>query len=545
MTEEKDIAVADLGSNSARLVLMSVYPDQSFKLADEIRESLRLAEHLDEDGNLSPEIMDRATETGRVFARFCRARNVKEIVATATSAVREAKNGKDLVRRLFEETGVEYAILSGEEEAYFGYLGVVNSLSLTDGLIVDIGGGSAEIVRIANRQAVELTSLPLGAITLTQKFLSPDALSTGELEKLEEYIARAFRSVPWLESVYEPSSRSAKGGSAGKAPRRLKESKNGKKLRSLGSSPTLVGLGGTIRNVGKIYKRKVHYPLDLLHGLSVPLEAVEEIYNELRGMTLSQRKEVPGLSQSRADIFVGGMATLLGLARAVEAQELIVSGRGLRDGLFYHQLLAGEKEGPLVDDPAVYATRNQMRYYQAHEAHCQRVAQLALSLFDQLQPLHGLGFEERRLLNIGGLLHDVGIAVNYYNHGEHGLYLLTRTGIDGLTHRELVMVGYAVAAHSESGSPLKRWPDYRSLLQPGDEDAIAKMGALLRVAEALDRSESGSIQSLACQILPDGAGARLIPTAFANGSFELREAQAALPELEKAFGKRLTLAVGS
>jgi exopolyphosphatase/guanosine-5'-triphosphate,3'-diphosphate pyrophosphatase len=507
---------------------------------EEIRESLRLAEHLDENGNLTPEIIERTLEISRVFARFCKARNVKDIVATATSAMREAKNGPLLAERLFDETGIRFKILSGEEEAYFGYQGVINSLSINDATILDIGGGSAEIVKVVNRLAEDLVSLPLGAITLTRQFLSPDDIESSALSKLESHLTAIFEGLPWLSAP--PSRPNPIDKKAYRS--RSKNSRSGKEnnARKEAADSVLVGMGGTIRNIGKIYKRKIDYPLDLLHGLSVPMEEVEDIYKMLQGMTLAQRKDIPGLSQQRADIMVAGMSAATMLGRVAGAKELVISGRGLRDGLFLHHLLEGKGSGPLVDDPAIYSTRNLMRYYDVHEVHSHHIAQLALSLFDQLHPLHNLGFEHRRLLNIAALLHDVGIAVNYYNHGEHGLYLLTRTGIDGVTHRELVIIAYAVAAHANGGSPLKRWPEYKSLLEPRDETAIPILGAILRLAESLDRSESGSIQSLACQILPNG-DTKIMPTVFTNGEFEIREAQNALPDVEKAFGSRFTLGV--
>jgi exopolyphosphatase/guanosine-5'-triphosphate,3'-diphosphate pyrophosphatase len=182
------------------------------------------------------------------------------------------------------------------------------------------------------------------------------------------------------------------------------------------------------------------------------------------------------------------------------------------------------------------ATRNLMRYYQVPELHTQHVAELTLSLYDQLAELHGMSAAERRLLHIAALLHDVGVAVNYYNHGSHALYLLTRTGIDGLSHRELVMVSYLVAAHSASGSPFKRWPDYRFFLNAQDEEIVGKLGVILRLAEALDRTESGQIRSIQCRFNASQREVYFIPDALASGDFEIRKAAAVLPDFEKAFG---------
>lgn len=546
MLEER-VAVADFGSNSTRLMLMNVYPDGSFKLVDEIREPLRLAEHLDANGFFTPEIVQRTLETCRVFAEFCRAQQATRVIAVATSAMREAKNGRELTRRIFEETGLLFRILSGEEEAYYGYLGVINTLDIPNGLIVDIGGGSAEIVKVSRREAVEKTSLPIGAITLTRSFLDADSIGGDQVRRLEKHLIQNFAAVPWIQASLDPQLIRSKDSSDRKGSKNRSKGSSDKNesARAGGgdlepfprtTSPLLVGLGGTVRNIAKIYKRRANYPLDLLHGISVPITAVYDIYNDLRVMTLAQRKEVIGLSPARADIIVAGVAVICMLARAMGASELLVSGRGLRDGLFFDHLLGGGKGAPLVDDPAMYAARNLMRYYQVPEIHTQHVAALTLSLFDQLAELHGLSSAERRLLHIAALLHDVGIAVNYYNHSAHGLYLLTRAGIDGLSHRELVMVAYIVAAHSASGSPFKRWPDYRTLLNEQDEEAVGKLGVLLRLAEALDRTENGHIRAVKCRFDRVLGEWILVPDMVADGDFEVRKAAAVLPDFEKAFG---------
>jgi exopolyphosphatase / guanosine-5'-triphosphate,3'-diphosphate pyrophosphatase len=514
------IAIIDVGTNTARLVLMNVFPDGSFKLADELRETLRLGEFL-VDGKLTPEGVERVVGTARVFSRFCKASQVRRTVAVATSAMRDAANGREVVERIRTETGLEFQIITGEQEAFYDYMGATNTLGLSDFILLDVGGGSAEVVRVSRNRPAHMTSLPFGAIALTRQFLDRDKITKEQARRLDKHLLKAYAELDWL--------RSEEGVGKGNA---------------IAAAETLVGIGGTARNIGKMYKRRTDYPLDLLHGLSIPTDALHEIYLETRSLSLAQRKAIPGLSAARADIIVGGMAAVACLAKTTDAKQLVVSGRGVRDGIFFSQILDKGQGETVAQDTAFYSTVNLMRYYDVREAHAQHVATLALSLFDQLAPLHGMGASERRLLNIAALLHDVGIVVNYYNHGEHGFYLLTHTGIDGLTHRELIMVAYAVASHSGSGYQLKRFADYRKLLEPGDAEIITKLGGLLRLCESLDRSESGNIQSIRCVPLPEGNAVTLDPTARPDGIFELRHTQGALPEVEKALGFRLRLREG-
>jgi exopolyphosphatase/guanosine-5'-triphosphate,3'-diphosphate pyrophosphatase len=528
------VGVADFGSNSTRLVLLNVHPDGSYKLMDELREPLRLSEHLDDEGRLTSGIIERTVETARVFMQFSASQNVSRMICVATSALREAKNGREVLNRVQDESGMHLDILSGEQEAFYGYIGVVKTLNVPNGFLIDVGGGSAEVVRLTDRTAAEMTSLPLGAITLTDHFLDRDKSASDPLRRLEKYLAETYESIPWI------GARSRENGSKSKpSGKKNKPGKEGATEKDSGG--VLVGLGGTARTIGKIYKRKIETPLDLLHGLSIPIAELQAIYDDLKGKSLAQRVEIPGLSPARADIIVGGVAAICGLAQAIGASELVVSGRGLRDGLFFSHLLPDAHQNASVEDPALLATNNLMRYYDVGESHSRHIASLALALFDRLAPLHGFGLPERRLLKIAALLHDVGIAVNYYNHGAHGFYLLTHTGIDGLTHRELVIVAFLVAFHANESSPLKRWPDHRMLLDSSDEETVNKLGILLKVCESLDRSESGNVREIACDIKWDGTEITLKPTLIGNGEFELRDVQHFLPDFERAFAVRVHL----
>ncbi len=529
------VAVIDIGSNSARLALLEVYPDRAFKLVDELRETLRLGEQLDADGNLTPEAIERTLEISRVLARFCTAHRVTHVIGVATSALRRASNGPEIVDRIRAETGLRVNIISGDEEAYYDYVAAVNSSAVEDYVAVDIGGGSVQIVRAQERAAAHKTSLPLGSITLTTAFLNRDKPANKQLRALEKHIARNLRPLDWLNGHGASTAKTKNGDPKGRGRARYA------RARARNGKPVLIGIGGTVRNIAKIFRRQTGYPMDLLHGMILPIDAVEDIYAMLRKLSLEERRKVPGLSTKRADIIVAGAAVVCGLARTIGADSLVISGRGLREGLFYNHVLGGGLVEPRVPDPALFSTTNLMRFYNVDEPHANHVADLSLSLFDQLAPLHGLGAFERRLLRIAALLHDVGVAVNYYNHDEHGFYLLTRTGIDGLTHRELLIVACLVAMHNGNVGPLKRWPEYRSLLRKGDMEAVANLGAILQLSEALDRSESGLVEAVRCAVSPDDRTVALHLSADPDAVCELRETHAMLTDIADTLGVHFNL----
>src|SRR5262249_30475280 len=225
--------IIDLGSNTTRLVVVGYTPHHSFKLLDEVRERVRLAEGIGDDGNLRPAPMARGVEAMKLFHSFCKSTGVTRIVPVATSAVRDATNQAEFLARVARESGLRLRVLSAEEEAYYGYLGAANALNLGDAFLIDIGGGSAEVTAIRGRGFVRSFSRPAGALRFTERYVRSDPISTRDFKALEEAAAENFASVEWL---YETSGTS------------------------------LAGIGGTIRTLAEIDQKARGYPFDHVHG---------------------------------------------------------------------------------------------------------------------------------------------------------------------------------------------------------------------------------------------------------------------------------------
>lgn len=502
---EEKIGIIDLGSNSVRLILMRIYPNGSFKLIDEIKESVRLSQGMDQDGNLRTETIKRTIETIRFFTKLCNTNGIEKIIAVATAAVRQATNQQEFLVQLYRETGVNFQVLTGEEEAYYVYQGVVNSLETKDGIIVDIGGGSTEVIKIKDRQLVHSVSLPFGAVSLTEKFLARDKINQNQLEKLQCFLRKSFSQIPWL---------------AGE------------------KNVHLIGIGGTIRNLAKIDRRKRNYPLEITHNYRLAPQSLSAIYEEVRMMNLEQRKKVPGLSKDRADIIVAGFAIVNALSLYVKAKEIVISGNGLREGIFYNYLLT-KKNTIMVDDVLAHSLENFMRFYDIREHHAIHVSKLVLTLFDQLEEVHALGPEERKILWVSSLIHDCGIAINYYNHSRHTFYLLTNSRLNGLSHRELVMCAFICVLHSQEDLKKRCLARYELLLSEKDYGVIYKLGVLLRICTSLDRSTTGTVKDVHCLIGDSQIEIKTI--ANNNADLEIHEASRSADYFKKVYGKKLII----
>jgi len=456
-TSSQRIAVIDLGSNTARLVVMHTIPGYAYRLEDEIREVVRLRQGLTRHG-LSDEAIARALFTLRLFKRFCDGAGVETILATATSAVRDAANGPLFVERVRREVGLSLRVLDGETEAYFGTLGALNEVPLTEGIVVDIGGGSAQVSRVRNRRFERGAALPLGSLALTERFIQNDPPKKGELKAVQAEITRQLDTLKWLKADGRP----------------------------------LVGLGGTIRNLAKMEAVRQNYPLYTLHGFSLSRASVDESIAEMAKRPLAERQKIRGLKPDRADIILAGALVVQALMERLAVDALTVSVNGLREGLFLEQFWR-HLTYPVIADIRRFSVLNMARLYNYQKPHANHVRYLAERIFDQLAPLHGYGPPERALLDAAAYLHDLGTIISYRNHHRHTQTLIVNSGLPGFSPREIALIALLCRFHRK-GKPEPL--EFGMLLEEGDTRRLLCLSAILRLAEFLERGRNATVDDV-------------------------------------------------
>ncbi len=504
LSETKRLAIIDIGSNTGRLVALSYRSGYSYRLLDELRAVLRLSEGMGKTKIIRAEAFERGINALQTFRAYCAAAKITEIHATATSAVRDAVNGLSFVTAAKERAELDLRILSGEEEAYYGSLAVANSFALQDALVLDIGGGSAQLSRLSKRQFSRGKSWPVGAVRMTEAFLTSDPVKKKELKALQKHLRKTLAA----------------------------------EVIDLADNLPLIAMGGTVRNLADIQQKREGYPLDLLHGYVLRKEALVEIVEDLLSKTVAERRNIPGLNIDRADIIAAGAVVLQEVLELWGATNLTISGQGLREGLFYPYLLA-EQAIPLVDNVREFSINNLARQYYDFAAHNEHVRKLALELFDQLKTLHGYGAFERNLLAAAAIVHDIGMAVNYFDHHKHGFYLAMSTTLPGYSHREQTLIALLIRYHR------KGKPDalqLGSLLETGDMERVGKLAALLRLAEYLERSKAQRVDSLRCHL---GEGyVQIEVVASGDARVEVQEAMARSDLLANVYGVKVEIILG-
>jgi len=501
VTPPRRIAIIDLGSNTARLIVMSAIAGYAYRLEDEIREVVRLRQGMTNHG-LGEEAMARAIFTLRLFKRFCDSLQVDIILPTATAAVREAPNGPTFVDRVTREIGLSLQVLDGAKEAFYGTIGVLNEIPLDHGTVVDIGGGSAQVSEVRERQFYRGQSLPLGALALTENFVRSDPVSQADFEAVQAEIEQHLANVDWLKKKSGP----------------------------------LVGLGGTIRNLARVEAARQAYPLNPLHGFRLNRASVEKSVELFRELSLTDRQKIPGLRSDRADIILPGAMVIRAIMTRLKAEQLTVSTNGLREGLFFEQFWQ-HLHYPVVADVRRFGILNMARTYQYQKNHANHVRYLAGRLFDQLTPLHGYGPTERELLDAAALLHDLGTIISYRSHHKHSQTLIANSGLPGYSPREIALIAL-LARYHRVGKPSTS--EYKLLFHDEDDTLLTRLAAILRLAEFLERGRNATIDDIIA--VWDEQNLRLTLIADEFPAVELWEAERNAVELmEAAFDRRVLL----
>ena len=476
MKPDERLAVIDLGSNSFRLVVFQA-GEGCWRRTDEIYEPVRIGQGLMASGRLGDEPIERALATLDVFAHFCRAAGLAgdSIDAVATSAVRDAENAASFLERAEARLGAPIRVLSREQEARYGYLAAANSTTLTDGCVLDLGGGSMQLVRVAGREEVQSGSWRLGTVRMSERFLPPNGpAKRRQLQELCEHIAGELAEADWLA-----------GG--GDGARRL------------------VGIGGTVRNLAAAAQRAAGLPSNGVQGMQITRDALDELVERLAALPAAERASVPGIKPARADLILAGAVVVRGAMKAGGFKRLEATEAGLREGVFFERLLAGRPRA-LFDDVRRTSVLNMAAQYRVDMQHTEHVAALALGMFDELAALglHEGDPRERELLWAACMLHDIGMSIDYDDHHKHSRYLILNGSLPGFEPVETAIIAQAARYHRK-GMPTPG--PMAALFGEGDVERLDRCAALLRLAEDLERSRDQLVRST--DLALDGEDVRL------------------------------------
>lgn len=466
---KKRIAAIDLGTNSFHAVLVDIYPDGSFRTVNKLKEMVILAEKGLED-KLSREAMDRGLEALKRIKFLCDSHKVENILAFATSAIREAKNGGDFIKEVGENVGIRVRAISGKMEAEMIGLAIRHSIVLEDEMVLmaDIGGGSVEFIIGNQKEFIYYNSLKLGVARMAAAFVDSDPIEEKDVKKLQKHFAKELAEV-------------------------LKLAKKHKVKTIIGSSGTMENIGEMVANRNSITAKRS------LNELEFSAADFKDLYKDFIKLNKKDRLKEKGLEEKRVDIINPGMVLLKFLVDKFKIENIKISEGALREGMILNYI-NNQKEQLNLDlvasfeDPRRRSIYELLRKCNWPEKHSRHVSNFALQLFDEFKEELKLKESDRELLEYASLMHDIGYYISYRKHHKHALYLIRYSDLLGFKEDEINIMANVARYHRKS-TPAKRHEHYKQLNKK-TRKRVKKLSAILRVADGLDRSHYQNVEKL-------------------------------------------------
>ena len=505
------IAAIDIGTNSVHMIVVRVRPDLSFEVIDREKVMVRLGAGGLDGKALTTEAMSAALQALSKFKRLAESHRVDEILAAATSATREARNGGEFLARIERETGVRPRVITGAEEARLIHQAAVYGVDVGSAraVVIDVGGGSVEIT-LGNATAIQAArSFKIGVIRLTERFVQSDPLSGRDERKLSKHI---------LSEI----------------------GRHCDQITSIGFD-RVIGTSGTILSLGAVAATAARgAPPAELRNLRVSAKQIRKLRKEVVALDPEQRLAVPGLDPRRADLVVAGAVLLDTILRRLGAEELTLCDLALREGLVLEYIRRNRRQIAQVDKIPDVRRRSALELAERcnyYAEHAQQVVRLALALFDQSRAVHGLTDREREWLEYAALLHDIGGLISYARHHLHSYYLIKNGDLRGFQPDEIEVIAL-VARYHRRGTPKRSHEEYAEL-SSALRRTVRTLASILRVAESLDRSHAQSISGL--ELRDRGEDVLLEVHTGSDAELEVWATNRHLQPFEKLLGKPVRL----
>lgn len=461
------IAAIDLGTNSFHAVIVDVFPDGSFQTVDKLKEMVLLAEK-GFGKNLSPAAMDRAIEALKKIETLSSHQKVEQVLAYATSAIREAENGGELIQRAIDEVGIKINAIPGRMEAELIGLAVRHGIQLPEkpALMVDVGGGSVEFIIGDKNQFYFLTSKKIGVARMTASFVDSDPISAKEIKRLEKFYEEQLRDVAQAFATHRAG--------------------------------IMIGSSGTMENIGlMIAKREGKLQNLSVNELEFTSKQFFSLYDELIGMSRKERSKLSELDDKRIDLIAPGLVLVRFLLKKFSINKVKISSQALREGIILRYIdkeMEDLKGLATYDEPRLRSVMELVNKYEWHEDHSAHVAKLAMILFDEFRERLDLTDVDRELLKYSAFMHDIGYFISNRKHHKHALYIIRHSELLGFKEVEVEIMANISRYHRRS-TPKMRHNYFKKLPKPIRE-RIKKLASILRVADGLDRSHYQNVRDI-------------------------------------------------
>ncbi|ATD54743.1 Ppx/GppA phosphatase family protein [Clostridium chauvoei] len=496
------VGVIDIGPSSVRLMLTEVEEGGYFKIIDELKTSIRLCDDLVNGCAICSKNVNSILSTLRSYKSLCTVSGATKIFAVATESFRTASNKDLLISTIKEELDIDVNVLSCEDEIYLNYLGVTRSIYVENSLMVEVAGTATHIAWIQNNNIIKSATLPFGSVNLSSKYNLKDRVLPNDIDNALKFISDSLNEISWLKDA---------------------------------NFDSIIGVAEIVRNLGKIDRVKKRYPFEIPHNYELTDIDVHDIFNIVKSKDFKQRQKIEGLDFEISDIVVGGISIFYSIVKGANSSKVVISGRGLREGVMYDYL---KENFSITPDILDYSINGILDTLNINKCHAKHVFAITTKLFEELKPLHHLSDKFHHVVKTAAMLHDCGISINYYDHHKHSFYVILHSYINGLTHKELLMSAAIAASHRFNRYKLPL-PPFASIINQLDLKSISQIGVLLKIAEGLDRSLVGAIKDINVEFDLDTV--KLTVFSDIDVDLEIRQALRASDKFKEVYNKDLII----
>ena len=498
------VAVINLGTTKIDLILANVLPEGNFVVFDEMSETVKIGQDMEQDGFIKSTRIAEAITVLKMFKVMCDVNKVNNIIAVAVHSVKEIKNQRSFFEEIYNTCGFKFRVLTEDEELTALYTGIINTLDIPKGVIINVKGSCTNLVHYNRRNILNKITIPMGSYTLSQLFEKasedPETICT----RMVDLFRQELKGQTWIKDIDEEFA--------------------------------FIGAGSAFCNVGKLSRKMKKYPLDLAHNYPMTKGDFDAVYDLIKTLDLDKTKKIKGIPSDRADMLASSICIIKACLEAMKVENFVISEKDIKEGLVLNYAVPITNEKP-ISDLLGYSLETINSFYDKPEDNAKQVGDLALILFRQLKVLHKLSRSYLKVLRIASMMFNCGQRIKFYSHEKNSFPIIINSEIFGASQREIVLAAFVCSCQDSNEFSLAEWIKYKDILLEEDLAAVKKLAIIVRIAEALDKTHRSLVQDISCDVLGDSVIMKTIVTA--DASIEIKEAIKAGADFRKAYGKSL------
>lgn len=499
------IGIIHISSSKIRLTLAEIDGSGYFKIIDELKTPIRLCFHKEEYCEVCEDRLTHLISTLRSYRSLCITSGAEKIIALATESFAKSLNSitnNNVIFSLFkDEFNITLEVLPIKDEIYYNYLGIINSLTVNNALLIEVTGSTTNLIWIKDGKLENWATIPMGIINLTTEYGLNDRVLNYTLEKCSFKLKNELSNICWLENDFD----------------------------------SIILIGDLSLTIAKIHKKKCRYPIDMFHDYELSDIDIHEIYNLLKSKDLKQRRKIEGMDLEMPDILFSAVVIFNEVITYTNSSLIRISNSSLREGLLYEYI---NKHYNIPKDMLDYSIYGILKSLNCNIPHAEQVYWICSTLFNELKPLHHLDNKYLKVLKTGAMLHDCGVSINYLHHHKHSFYIILNSYINKLTHKELLMSAAIASYHRFNDFQLSIC-QYSSTINKLDLKHINLIGVLLKISEGLDRTLSGSVSDI--KVIIDNEHVQILLYSHLDLSSEIHQALRAKEAFKEVYDRELII----